>query len=140
MSVAQLSNYGDRLHLTTDFVVLPSAARTANTNSALYQPDAGNRIIARGMHLIINVTAILAASSIVISIEAFEGQEAVIFYPVLTSPAITTTGFTVLKIFPGIEAVPNLSANDFLPNSWRVTSTVANANSITFSAAAKLFT
>ena len=60
------------------------------------------------------------------------------YYTVLASAAITGTGTTVLKVYPGITASANASASDILPRTWRVTATHANTDSITYSVGASV--
>lgn len=58
------------------------------------------------------------------------------YYDVLVGTAITATGMTVLKVGPGIGAVENGAANDFLPDTWRVRLEHADTDSITYSVGA----
>jgi hypothetical protein len=75
---------------------------------------------ARGMVLVVNVSAITGSgASLTVTLQgkdAVSGQ----YYTLLTSPAITATGMTVLRIYPGITASANAAANDVLPAQWRV--------------------
>ena len=119
--------------------ILSSVARTVTTNSATQSHESDATLVARGLHLIIGVTAIVAAPSIVVHIQGLE-INAVVFYDLLISNAITTVGTTVIKLYPGIQALPNVSANDILPDRWRVQVVHGNANSITYSIVAKLST
>lgn len=59
-------------------------------------------------------------------------------YDLLVSSAISTTGVTVLKIGPGVAASANAAAQDLLPSVWRITSTHAGAQSLTYSVGAHL--
>lgn len=115
-----------------EFSALASAARTATINSA----DFTNRNC-RGLHLFINVSAYPAAASVVPTIEGKDPVSGT-YYPVLTGSAIVATGYTVLKVYPGIGEIANGAASDILPRTWRVTMTHANADSITYSVGAML--
>ena len=112
--------------------LLTSAARTATVNST----DQTNHN-ARGVHVIINVSAYPAAASVVPAIEAYD-EVAGIYYPLLTGAAIVATGYTILKVYPGIGEVANGAASDVLPQTWRVLMTHADADSITYSVGAQL--
>lgn len=121
----------DRERSNTGGTVLSSAARTASVNSA----DQTNHN-ARGLVLVIDVTAIAATPSVVFTIK---GQDPVSgkYWTILTSAAITGAGTTVLRVYPGLTAVPNLVANDVIPRLWRLEAVHADADSITYSARAE---
>ena len=107
--------------------LLASAARTATVNSANI-----TNYNHRGVHIIINVTAITATPSVVPTIQGYDPLSTT-YYTLLTGVAITATGYTILKIYPGIGAVANAAANDILPNTWRISMAHADADSITYS-------
>ena len=113
--------------------VYPSAARTATPT-----PDTHRSWrLERGGHFVIVVTAVTATPSVVPTIEGYDATSDT-WYPVLIGVAITATGTTVLKVYPGIAAATNACASDMLPQSWRVTMTHADADSITYSVSANL--
>lgn len=122
----------DRERGNIEETILASAARTASVNSADFV-----NYNARGLHLILNVSALAATPSITVSIQ---GKDAIsgTYYNILTSAAITTTGINILKLYPGISAIPSQSASDILPRTWRVAVTNADADSITYSVSAAL--
>lgn len=122
----------DRQRNNINETVLASAARTATVQSADFTNYNG-----RGLHLVIAVSAVTATPSVVFTIQ---GKDAVsgLYYTVLTSAAITATGTTVLKVYPGITASANASASDILPRTWRVDATHANADSISYSVGASV--
>lgn len=113
-----------------EIVVFASAARTASTNSADFENMNG-----RGLKLVIDVTAVGAAPSVVFTIQGKDPASGK-YYDLLASAAITATGTTVLTIFPDATVTANVSANDVLPRYWRVTAAHANADSITYSVGA----
>jgi hypothetical protein len=122
----------DRKRNNTEETVLASAARTATTNSTDF-----TNYNAKGAHFIIDVTAITDTPSVVVTIQ---GKDSVSgeYYDILESVAITATGTTILKVYPGIGAVANGSASDILPRTYRVSITHADADSITYSVGANL--
>ena len=78
-----------------------------------------------GAQIVIDVTAITGTTpSVVVTVE---GKDPVSgkYYTILASASITTVSTTVLRIFPGATASANLAANDVLPRTFRVTSTIA---------------
>lgn len=132
---------------TQSRTVLASAARTASVDSAdflnQFQEIARPHLqrdfdgIARGLHLIIDVTAINLTPSITVKIQGKDPLSGK-YYDLITSAAITAVGTTVLKVYPGITAAANLAVSDVLPPTWRVSIAHANANSITYSVGAVL--
>lgn len=109
-----------------------SAARTATPTAVELTSEE-----ARGLHLVIDVTAITSTPSVVPTIDAYDPLSGK-WYNLLTGNAIVATGTTVLKIYPGIVAVPNGAASDVVPDVFRVVMTHADADSITYSVAAHL--
>ncbi len=116
----------------TNIKVLASAARTAATVTSTF-----DNYDKRGLHLVINVSAASTTGGITPTIQGFD-EASQTYYNLLVGALITTTGTTVLKIYPGTAAVANVSANDFLPAKWRVSMGVADANSFTYSITANL--
>lgn len=112
--------------------VLASAPRTATNNS----PEFANYGW-RGLHLVIDVTAIVTAPSVVFTIQGYSALAAN-YYTLLVSAAITAVGTTVLRVYPALTAAANLVANDNLPPLWRVNAVHGNANSISYSVNALL--
>ena len=113
--------------------LLTSSSRTATTNSSVK-----NNYFYKGAHFVINVTSITATPSVVPVIQARDDFATSTYYEVLRGTAITTTGINVLKVFPGITPVPNLSANDILPVEYRLRMEHADADAITYTAYASL--
>lgn len=118
--------------MNSDKLILASAARTATNNSVDLQ-----NLLHRGVHLVIDVTAVAATPSVVFTIQGkdpLSGQ----YYTILASAAVTATGTTVLRVFPGATAAANTVANDWLPQTWRVLATHGDADSITYTVHAAL--
>ncbi|AMV25513.1 hypothetical protein VT84_14030 [Gemmata sp. SH-PL17] len=109
-----------------------SAARTTTGNSG----DLSNKQH-RGLHLVIDATAATSTPSVVFTIQGKDpvsGQ----YYTILASAAITGVSTTVLRVYPALTAAANATANDVLPQTWRVLATHGNANSLTYSVSACL--
>lgn len=115
-----------------EITVFSSAARTATENSA----DLSNPY-ARGVVLVIDVTAVTATPSVVFTVKGKStlGSD---YYTILTSAAITATGQTVLRVYPGLTASANVTASDVLPATWRVEAVHGDTDSITYSVSANL--
>ena len=62
------------------------------------------------MVLVIDVTAVTATPSVVFTVK---GKSALgsDYYTILTSAAITATGQTVLRVYPGLTASANVTAS-----------------------------
>lgn len=107
--------------------ILASAARTSTTSSGTQTNRSNN-----GAHFLFNVTAVPGGDTVTPRIQ---GREPVSgdFYDILVGPAISATGLTVLKIYPGIAALANGAANDILPLQYRVSVTHSGAGSFTYS-------
>lgn len=112
--------------------VYESAARTATPTAAGI--DAA---YARGVHVVVDVTAVSATPLVVPTIDGYDTLSGK-WFNLLTGSAITATGTTVLKVYPGIAAVANAAASDVIPNRIRVVMTHADADSATYSVAAHL--
>lgn len=88
----------------------------------------------RGAHVIINITDD-TGTSITPTIQGYNPTTDS-WYDILVSTALNTTGTTVMKVYPGIAAVANGAASDFLPFLWRVSVAVGAADNLTYSIAA----
>lgn len=115
-----------------ELTLLASAARTATLDS----PDQDNPE-AKGVHVIIDVTLDPALASVVPTIQGKDPASGK-YQDILEGVAITATGTTVLKVYPGIAASANVAASDILPKTWRVRMAHADADSITYSVGANL--
>lgn len=109
-------------------VLLSSAARTTTTSSS----DVTNTST-RGAHIVVNVTAYTSGTWTPV----VEGKDPVSgnYYTILTGPAITSTGMTIIKVYPGImaQSADQPWANDFLPRTWRITMNGTLSPNATFS-------
>lgn len=113
-----------------EVAVFTSAARTASVNSADQ-----NNLYGRGAVIIINVTAKGSAPSVVFTVKGKSSLDGG-YYTILASAAITNTGTTVLRVYPGLTAGANVTASDVLPRVWRVEAVAGNGDSLTYSVSA----
>lgn len=76
----------------------------------------------KGCIVFINVTAVTGSLTVTIKgVDSGSGST----YNVLASAAIAATGLTVLRVYPGLTAAANATANDILPVTCQVSSVVA---------------
>lgn len=112
----------------------------AGTYSATQETGAFTNINAKGAHFIINVTDIFGGTpSITVRIQGRDPAKIFapfVYYDLLVSLAITTVGINVLKIYPGIQNIPNAAANDILPWQYNVRVEHADAQNIAYSVGA----
>lgn len=103
----------------TTAALLTYAAAGAGTNGA----DQTNTS-ARGIKLFISITAITGTTPTFTV--TLQGKDTIsgAYYTILASAALNATGFTVLTVYPGITSSANTAANDVLPGTWRVISSI----------------
>lgn len=117
----------DRQRNNVEGTALASLARTASTQSADIINYNGNGVI-----IFIDVTAIAATPSIVVTIQEKDPVSGA-YFDVLSSAAIIVTGRTKLSIHPGETVVANVSAAHALARTFRISVVNADADSITYS-------
>jgi hypothetical protein len=93
-------------------------------------PDIGNQNC-RGLVVFINLTG-GSTPSLTVTVQGKDpvsGQ----YYTILASAAITSNGLTALRIYPGIPAAANSTANDVLPSQWRISAAITGTVTATVS-------
>ena len=119
-----MSTVEQRLLSTSTFA--GSAAFTLATD---WQYDA--RL--KGLIIIADVDVVSASANMTITLEAGKAgptpassaQSREAAYTILATPAISASGVSILKVFPGASAVANEVANDILPSRWRVVASLS---------------
>ena len=121
-------NNGRGNYESSNFVLVPSAAYSATF--------ATEPVYFSGMfgHFILDVTAV-GGTSVTPEIQGFI-RATQSWYPILTSAAVTATGTVVYKVGPAFTAVANLTANDILPQIFRMAFT--HVGSVTYSVSCNL--
>jgi hypothetical protein len=116
----------------TSVPVLRSEARTDTTVNSI---DMGN-FDYRGGQFVVNVTTATSGDYT----PKIQGKDPIsgTYYDVLVGPAISTTGTTILKVYPGINAIANGAASDILPSTWRVQLIGASSPNMALSVSAYL--
>jgi len=108
-------------------VVLTSAIRTA----AATGPTITNK---GGSDLIVFAEATLDAASAAVTI-LIDGLDPATgnWYNILTSAVLNAVGTRVLRVSPHLTASANLIAKDIVPHTFRVRTTAADADAMTYS-------
>lgn len=112
-----------------NIVVLASAARTT-TQTQADQTNSGGR----GIIVVLDVT-VIGTGNITLEID---GKDPVSgkYYAILTGAAVSSNSTNIYRVYPGLTAAANATANDVLPRTWRVKVTANNANAVTYSVGA----
>lgn len=112
--------------------IFASATRSADVNSV---PQLNQNH--RGVHVIVDVTAVPGVDTVTFTIQ---GQDSVSgeWYDILASTAISATGTTVLRVYPGLTEAANEVESDFLPAIWRVSVDHSAATDFDYSVGANL--
>lgn len=135
---------GIRMAGKSSYTLLASAARTTTTTVDYTTPEdrewdtkrPTKTVITRSeascFHFCFDLTAVSGSASLTITISGYDPTSTK-YYTILTSTAITTTGTTIFKVGPSLPGTANLTANDFLPESWKFVITHATSDSVTYS-------
>jgi hypothetical protein len=75
-----------------------------------------------GALVFINVTAV--TGSLTVSLKG-KDEASGTYYTIIASPAIASTGMTVLRVYPGLTASANATVNDVTPVGCQISSVVA---------------
>jgi len=110
-----------------EVALLPSAARAATQTF-----DDLKSFNARGIEVILDLTAFVTAASLTVSIDLKDPTSGK-FINLVTGAAIVANGTQRLRVSPDLAAVANSIANDMAPATFRVTVTHGNGNSHTYS-------
>lgn len=91
----------------------------------------------RGLHLVVNVTAVAGTPSISPHIQG-KDPVSLNYYDVLVGAAFSTTGTYLYSLGPGVNRITNGVA-DYLPVTWRISMVHGTADSVTYSLGGVLF-
>lgn len=107
-----------RGNVSTGALQTHSAAGAGTTQSADQQ-----NINGRGLHLIIDITAVGGTPTLTVTIEGKDPTSGK-YYTILASAALSSVATTILRVYPGLTASANVTVNDVLPRVWRVKSVI----------------
>ena len=79
----------------------------------------------RGVKVFINVNSVSGGNVTVNIQQKAPLADSDTYSTILSSASLTSTGLTVLTVYPGVTATANVSVSDVLPTTWRITSTAA---------------
>ena len=99
----------------TDALITYTAAGAGTTTSD--QLHTG-----KGLLLYIDITAVGGTPTLTVTIQGRSPTG--VYHTILASAALSATGLTVLKVYPGLTAAANAAANDLIPEVYRVSSVI----------------
>jgi hypothetical protein len=99
-------------------IVLTAASANGNSGDLV-------NLNSRGAVFYINITAITGTGTPTLTV-TIQGKDAAsgTYYTILASTGLTATGFTVLRVYPGLTAGANLVVSDILPSVYRISYTI----------------
>ncbi len=106
--------------------VLESAVRTADSTTNF-------TVSSKGGILLINTTLDAASASVVFTLRGVNPVLETSVYTILVSAAVNAVGTRVLRIYPGLTAVANLTATDILPAGLQLFADHTDSDAITYS-------
>ena len=114
-------------------VLLASAARTATATSPTIT-NGGDLKLGGGTQLevFIDITVDPAAAAVTFLIEGLDPASGD-WHTILASAALAAVAKTVLRVSPDLTASANLIAKDIVPHTFRVRTTTADTDSMTYS-------
>lgn len=77
-----------------------------------------------GLDVLLNITAITGTTATITLFVEGKDPASGTYYTLLQGAGKTATGFTRIFLFPGAPVTANVSANDDLPQTWRVRWTI----------------
>lgn len=99
--------------------VISHSAASAGVNGS----DIANSS-AKGVKVVVDVTALTGTSpTLTVTIQGKDTASGK-YFTLLASSALSATGTTVLTVYPGLTAAANSKADDILPDTFRVISTI----------------
>lgn len=107
--------------------VLASAARTSAPTPVLLTNENG-----RALYIILDVTAVTATPSITVTIAGIDVVSGKA-YTLLAGAAVTATGTVFYKVGPALPNTANVSANEYVPPTVRISVSHLDSDSITYS-------
>lgn len=111
-------------------VLTVAGGTTTQTSADFANPNA------RGVKVVLDTT-VIGTGSITVTIQSKDRASGK-YYTLLAGAAVVTNVTNVYTVFPGAPVAANVSANDQLPEVWRIVVTANNANPATYTVGAAL--
>lgn len=100
--------------------LITHTAASAGVTSPVFGTNMG-----LGLLVFINVTAISGTTpTFTVTLKGLIDEAATNSYTILASAALNATGLTVLRIYPGLTAAANLTANDVVPGYCQIVTAI----------------
>lgn len=92
-------------------------------------PDQLNDGPRSGIKVVVDISAVAGGATLTVRIQ---GKDPVSgkYFTMLTSTALAAQATTVLTIFPGATAAANVTVNDRMPRTWRISYDIGTATTI----------
>lgn len=92
-------------------------------------PDQINDGPKSGVKIVVDITSVAGGATLTVRIQ---GKDPVSgkYFTMLTSTALGAAATTVLTIFPGATAAANVTVNDRMPRTWRISYDIGTATTI----------
>ena len=117
-----------------DVTLLPSATRTATTNSANQ-----TNLTGCGVMVYLNVTAASGTGGLKVAIQVIDPSSGSVGTVFIATTAVTATGIYTYTIYPGLGVSEGaLSANCLLPVGWRIQVQHSDGSNYTYSVGASI--
>lgn len=107
-------------------VALASASRTT-TQTLSDVPNPYHK----GLIVVLDMTTV-GTGSVTLTIQGKDIASGK-YYTILAGAAVTTNSTNTYRVYPGLSAVANTTANDVIPATFRLLVTANNANAATYS-------
>ncbi len=88
----------------------------------------------RGVKVFIKVNSVSGGNVTVNIQQKAPAADAASYDTILSSASLTSTGLTVLTVYPGVTAASNVAVANVLPTLWRVTTSAGATINYTISA------
>ena len=113
-----------------EVTLLASAVRAAANTSA----DQENWD-AKGVVIVLDITSVPTTDTITLTIQGKDPASGK-YYTILAGAAQVAAATVVMRVYPGLTAISNLTFGDALPNHWRVSIAHSAASNFTYSVGA----
>ena len=78
-----------------------------------------------GLLIFVNITAITGTTpTLTVTLKGMIDEAATASYTILASAALNATGLTVLRVYPGLTASANVTANDVVPGYCQIVTAI----------------